>query len=90
MTGRGDTQPGEGVSLRGVRPALRISPATWLLVLLLERGASPLSCSAPASREAGTLTRPLRENCFTVCFASPTIFAPALDPFGELTSTAAV
>lgn len=37
MTDMGSTKAGEGVSLRGVRPALRISTATWLLVLLLER-----------------------------------------------------
>lgn len=52
MTGRGDTKSGEGVSLRGVRPALRISPATWLLVLLLERVASPLSLTG--SRQQGS------------------------------------
>lgn len=80
----GNQKSRAGVSLRGVRPALRTSPATLVAGLLLERVASLLLPLAPASGRAGTLIRPLRGNCLTVCLWQALQFAaPTLDPFGE-------
>ena len=56
----------------------------WLPVCSLNGPRPCFSCMVSASRKAGTLLRPLHENCLTVCYASPTIFVSALDPFGEL------
>ena len=67
MTGRVKTKPREGVSLRGVHPALRISLATLVACLLLERAASPRSLHdfrQQGSQNAPTSTSP---KLLTVC-----------------------